>query len=172
MSLSVCIRSNNSHLITNTGFPFSCQVLVLTLSVLKLEYSEITMSFDYHDCCITVLRYHEDIIRWKHFPCYWPFVRGIHWSLVDSTYKGQGGGAWMFSARELRVEQTIRELLIWGAITLIITLLWQEMQIDGILPKGPYPPCLRMADGALLAGYPRNICGYSFIQNVSIVNWL
>ena len=28
--------------------------------------------------------------------------------------------------------------------------------VDGILPKGPYPPCLRMADRALLAGYPRN----------------
>ena len=27
--------------------------------------------------------------------------------------------------------------------------------IDGILPKAPYPPCLRMADRALLAGYPR-----------------
>ena len=31
------------------------------------------------------------------------------------------------------------------------------LQIDGILPKGPYPPCLRMADRALLAGYPRNM---------------
>ena len=28
--------------------------------------------------------------------------------------------------------------------------------IEGILPKGPYPPCSRMADRALLAGYPRN----------------
>ena len=27
--------------------------------------------------------------------------------------------------------------------------------IEGILPKGPYPPWLRMADKALLAGYPR-----------------
>ena len=26
---------------------------------------------------------------------------------------------------------------------------------DGILPKGPYPPCFRMTDRALLAGYPR-----------------
>ena len=26
---------------------------------------------------------------------------------------------------------------------------------EGILPKGPYLPCLRMADRALLAGYPR-----------------
>ena len=29
--------------------------------------------------------------------------------------------------------------------------------IDGILPKGPYPPCLRMANRALLAGYPRYV---------------
>ena len=28
---------------------------------------------------------------------------------------------------------------------------------DGILPKGLYPPCLRMADRTLLAGYPRNM---------------
>ena len=29
--------------------------------------------------------------------------------------------------------------------------------IEGILPKVPYPPCLRMADRAILAGYPRYI---------------
>ena len=29
--------------------------------------------------------------------------------------------------------------------------------MEGILPKGPYPPCLRMVDRALLAGYPRNV---------------
>ena len=33
----------------------------------------------------------------------------------------------------------------------------EDLNIYGILPKGPYPPCLRMADGALLAGYPRSI---------------
>ena len=31
----------------------------------------------------------------------------------------------------------------------------QLLYIEGILPKGPYPPCLHMADRALLAGYPR-----------------
>ena len=31
--------------------------------------------------------------------------------------------------------------------------------IDGILPKWPYPPCLRMADRSLLAGYSRCIPG-------------
>ena len=29
------------------------------------------------------------------------------------------------------------------------------LYVDGILPKRPYPPCIRMADRALLAEYPR-----------------
>ena len=44
----------------------------------------------------TILK-HDDVIKWKHFPCYWPFVRGIHWSLVNSPHKGQWRGALMFS---------------------------------------------------------------------------
>ena len=40
---------------------------------------------------------HNNVIRRKHFPCYWPFVRGIHWSLVDSPHKGQWCRALMFS---------------------------------------------------------------------------
>ena len=31
---------------------------------------------------------HDDVIKWKHFPRYWPFVRGIHPSPVNSTHKG------------------------------------------------------------------------------------
>ena len=33
----------------------------------------------------------------KHFPRYWPFVRGIHRSPVNSQHKGQWRGALMFS---------------------------------------------------------------------------
>ena len=40
---------------------------------------------------------HDDVIKWKHFPRYWPFVRGIHRSLVNSPHKGQWRGALMFS---------------------------------------------------------------------------
>ena len=39
---------------------------------------------------------HGDIIKWKHFPRYWPFVRGIHRSPVNSPRKGQWRGALMF----------------------------------------------------------------------------
>ena len=40
---------------------------------------------------------HDDVIKWKHFPRYWPFVRGIHRSPVNSPQKGQRRGALMFS---------------------------------------------------------------------------
>ena len=41
--------------------------------------------------------YHDDVIKWKHFPRYWPFVRGIHRSPVNSSHKGLWRGALMFS---------------------------------------------------------------------------
>ena len=41
--------------------------------------------------------YHDDVIKWKHFPRYWPFVRGIHRSPVNSPHKAQWRGALMFS---------------------------------------------------------------------------
>ena len=40
---------------------------------------------------------HDDVIKWKHFPRYWPFVRGIHRSPVNYPHKGQWRGAFMFS---------------------------------------------------------------------------
>ena len=39
----------------------------------------------------------DDAFKWKPFPRYWPFVRGIHWSPVNSPYKGQWRGALVFS---------------------------------------------------------------------------
>ena len=30
---------------------------------------------------------HDDVIKWKHFPRYWPFVRGIHRSPVNSPQR-------------------------------------------------------------------------------------
>ena len=39
---------------------------------------------------------HDDVIKWKNFSRYWPFVRGIHRSSLNSPHKGQWCGAWMF----------------------------------------------------------------------------
>ena len=41
---------------------------------------------------------HDAIIKWKNFPRHWPFVRRIHRSQVNSSYKGQWRGALIFSS--------------------------------------------------------------------------
>ena len=41
--------------------------------------------------------YHGDVIKWRHFPRYWPFMRRIYRSPVNSPHKGQWRGALMFS---------------------------------------------------------------------------
>ena len=42
-----------------------------------------------------MVKLHDDVIKWKHFPRNWPFVRGIHRSPVNSPHKGQWRGALM-----------------------------------------------------------------------------
>ena len=40
---------------------------------------------------------HDDVVKWKYFPRYWPFVRIIHRSPVNYPHKGQWRGVLMFS---------------------------------------------------------------------------
>ena len=40
---------------------------------------------------------HDEVIKWKHFPRYWPYVREIHRSPVNFPHKGQWHGALIFS---------------------------------------------------------------------------
>ena len=44
----------------------------------------------------TLVYIHDDV-KWKHFPRYWRFVRGIHRPPVNSPHKSQWRGALMFS---------------------------------------------------------------------------
>ena len=39
----------------------------------------------------------DDVIKWKHFPHYWPFVRVMHQSPVNSPHEGQWRRALIFS---------------------------------------------------------------------------
>ena len=56
-------------------------------------------------CCISLKRkchfdeivVHDDVIKWEHFPRYWPFARGSPRSPVNSHHKGQWREALMFS---------------------------------------------------------------------------
>ena len=40
---------------------------------------------------------HDDVIKWNHFPRYWPFVRGMIRSPVNFPHKGQRHGALIIS---------------------------------------------------------------------------
>ena len=39
---------------------------------------------------------HDDVIKWKHFPHYWPFVRGIHRSRWIPRTKASDAELWCF----------------------------------------------------------------------------
>ena len=50
-----------------------------------------------HKYSYYLLNNHDDVIKWKHFPRYWTFVREIHRSPVNFPHKGQWRRALMFA---------------------------------------------------------------------------
>ena len=84
----------------------------LLSGVASLALGQLGQSYDFHSAteatlnemykCLTRVQenwwYHDDLIKWKHFRRYWPFVRGIHRSSVNSPHKGQWRGALMISS--------------------------------------------------------------------------
>ena len=73
---------------------------------------------------------HDGVIKWKHLPSYWPFVRGIHRSPVNFPHKGQWRRALMLhlTCDWINGWQTIVTLVIWDAIGLITTSLFPIIQ--------------------------------------------
>ena len=59
------------------------------------QYNTITYHIRWEPKCHNCIAEctHDDVIKWKHFPRYWPFVRGIHRPPVNSPHKGQWRGA-------------------------------------------------------------------------------
>ena len=45
---------------------------------------------------LTLLTMTIDVFKWRHFPRYWPFVRGIHQSPVNSPTKDSDAELWCF----------------------------------------------------------------------------
>ena len=91
--------------------------------------------------CKDVAWLYDDVIKWKHFPRYWPFVRGIHRSTANSPHKGQWRGALMFSlicAWTNGLERIVKGcpgscliywLRNWSSINLINPLTWASICI-------------------------------------------
>ena len=85
----------------------SCCLRVISRTMSSACSMDPTCNVDLSHCIrISWVPYHflglVAFITWwrhqmKHFPRYWPFVRGIHRSPVNSPHKGQWRGALMFS---------------------------------------------------------------------------
>ena len=95
------VNSPHKRPVTRKMFPFDDVImgenwLVLDNSKTQQSANRVRKSWNLlHVQWINVT--HDDVIKWKHFPIYWPFVRGIHRSPVNSPHKGQWRGALMFS---------------------------------------------------------------------------
>ena len=61
---------------------------------------------------------HDDVIKWKHFPHYWPFVWGIHRPLVNSPHKDQWTNGWVNNrdAGDLRRHRAHYDVIVMNTI--------------------------------------------------------
>ena len=88
------------------------------------------------------------IISAKHYAKYPISIqRNMHCSLAAEMFKNTKPGRWPYINFRLVINMEFELPTVCLVITVPL--------LDGILPKGPYPSCLRMADRALLTGYPR-----------------
>ena len=80
------IRTNHNHTCTNHKHTYS-----------HVPARRDSLRYFFPDWNTLPALSHDDVIKWKHFRRYWPFVRGIRRSPVNSPHKGQWRGALMFS---------------------------------------------------------------------------
>ena len=89
-------RSKKTSKLRVTGLCAGNSPVTGIFSVRKGRWSNPWSIMIFSDISPAILN-HDDVIKWKHFPHYWPFVRGIHWSPVNSPHNGHWHGALMFS---------------------------------------------------------------------------
>ena len=71
--------------------------LALNQDLTKSICDTTVLLFGIYCLVVSLLMPHGDVIKWKHFPRYWPFVRGIHRSPMNSQHKHQWRRALVFS---------------------------------------------------------------------------
>ena len=125
--------------------PFITYVPWLTLFRVLLRFSTdpFTHVFqDYFSYSEAILILHNDVIKWKHFPLYWPFVWGIHRSRWIPFTRASDTELWCFlwSAPEQKVEKAISTLMIWDAVALIMMIFqcqWSNPEECGLIAYCP-----------------------------------
>ena len=69
----------------------SISKMIYTMGVYSTALTKAYISFK------NLYHYHDDVVKWRHFPRYWLFGRGTHRSPVNSPHKSQWRGALVLS---------------------------------------------------------------------------
>ena len=94
------VKYPHKGLVTRKMFPFYDVIMRIKCNPSFLYCNSLSSTIGKSRCyiiCDSMRFNHDDVIKWKHFPRNWPFVRGIHRSPVNSPHKGQWRGALMFT---------------------------------------------------------------------------
>ena len=96
------------HVSTNyvQGSPFTGFVVVWLISSIAFRSLTYFLHWQYKQTFF----HQEDVIKWKDFPRYWSFVRGIHRSPMDSPHKDLWWGALIFYLRSAH-GQTLKQII-------------------------------------------------------------
>ena len=102
------------------------------------------------------------VFQWNVCRCKITLLCGLKWTGTAATNVtrtemtcGTAWGLWDSFISILLV--SLRSIYRWRMLLPVNTWEYQHSEIEGILPKGPYLPCISMASRALLAGYHRNV---------------
>ena len=98
-----CVCMYSYRISVWNAYCWSIAMLMISKILLNFILSSLPKRKNWHlKECID----YDDAVKWKHFPRYWPFVRGIHRASVDSPHKTSESKRWYFlwSAPEQTVE--------------------------------------------------------------------
>ena len=93
--ISKCVTTWDGHLLTVCVTRFNAWENTIRQNDNFYSTQHLDIGSTCHVSRVCIL--HDDVIKWKHFPRNWPFVREIHRSPVNFPHKGQWRGALMFS---------------------------------------------------------------------------
>ena len=98
------VRLSSAMILTIRGTNWkTCAILVFIYDIYFPGSKMIQYMIQYGTTLDFIVTAHDDVTKWKHFPRYCPFVRGIHRSPVNSPHKGRQRGALMFSLMCARI---------------------------------------------------------------------
>ena len=96
-------------------FPFDDVMMIMHNAMILMMYASIRFIL------FNLSPTQDDVIKWKHFPRYWPFVRGIHRSRWIPRTKPVTQSLGVFFDLNKRLSKQSWSLVIWDAISPIMT---------------------------------------------------